>query len=98
LTQRQQIADFINSGRIPAVGSWGDLAKAGPLFTYGPNIEDAMRGIAVYVVKILKGSRPGDLPIERPSHFELAVNMKTAQSLEVNLPNSIIARADKVIE
>lgn len=98
LTQREQIADFINTARIPAVGSWGDWAKAGLLFTYGPNIEDAMRGIAVYVVKILKGSRPGDLPIERPSHFELAVNMKTAQSLEINLPNSIIARADKVIE
>ena len=64
LTQREQIADFINTARIPAVGSWGDWAKAGLLFTYGPNIEDAMRGIAVYVVKILKGSRPGDLQAE----------------------------------
>jgi putative ABC transport system substrate-binding protein len=98
LTQRQEIADFVKTARIPAVGSWGDWAKAGLLFTYGPNIEDAMRGIAVYVVKILKGSRPGDLPIERPSHFELVVNMKTAQSLEINLPDSIIARADKLIE
>ena len=98
LMQRQQIADFIRMDRLPAVGSWGDWVKAVLLFTYGPNIEDAMRGIAVYVVKILKGSRPGDLPIERPSHFELAVNMKTAQSLEINLPDSIIARAEKALE
>lgn len=98
LTQRQQIADFVRTARIPAVGSWGDWAKAGLLFTYGPNVDDAMRGAAVYVIKILKGSRAGDLPIERPTHFELDVNMKTAQSLEVNLPDSIIARADKVIE
>jgi ABC-type uncharacterized transport system substrate-binding protein len=98
LTQRQEIADFVSTARIPAVGSWGDWAEAGLLFTYGPNIEDTMRGIAPYVVKILRGSRPGDLPIERPSHFELVVNMKTAQSLNLKLPDSIIARADKIIE
>jgi putative ABC transport system substrate-binding protein len=98
LTQRQQIGDFVSTARIPAVGSWGDWAKAGLLFTYGPNIEDAMRGVAAYVVKILKGARPGDLPIERPTHFELVVNMKTAQSLHIKLPDSIIARADKLIE
>jgi len=98
LTQRQQIADFVRTARMPAVGSWGDWASAGLLFTYGPNIEDAMRRIAIYVIKILRGSKPGDLPIERPSRFELVINMKTAQALAINLPSSIIARADQVID
>jgi putative tryptophan/tyrosine transport system substrate-binding protein len=99
LAQRQKIKEFTITTRIPAVGNWGDwAAKDGFLFTYGPNTDDAMRGIATYVNKILRGARPADLPIERPTRFELVVNAKTAQAFGIKLPDSIITRADKVIE
>jgi putative tryptophan/tyrosine transport system substrate-binding protein len=99
LAQRQKIKEFTITTRIPAVGNWGDwAAKDGFLFTYGPNTDDAMRGIATYVNKILRGARPADLPIERPTRFELVVNAKAAQAFGIELPNSIITRADKVIE
>ena len=98
LTQRRKIIEFAAGARIPAVGSWGDWAKDGLLLTYGPNPADAMRRIAVYVDKILKGTQPADLPIERPSRFELVINSGTAQALGVKFPNSILARADEVIE
>jgi ABC-type uncharacterized transport system substrate-binding protein len=99
LAQRQKIKDFTITTRIPAAGNWGDwAAKDGFLFTYGPNTDDAMRGIATYVNKILRGARPADLPIERPTRFELVVNAKTAQAFGIKLPDSIITRADKVIE
>jgi putative ABC transport system substrate-binding protein len=99
LAQRQKIKEFTITTRIPAAGNWGDwAAKDGFLFTYGPNTDDAMRGIATYVNKILRGARPADLPIERPTRFELVVNAKTAQAFGIKLPDSIITRADKVIE
>jgi putative ABC transport system substrate-binding protein len=65
-SQRQKIIEFTTDARIPGVGSWGDCAKDGLTLTYGPNTDDAMRRIAMYVDKILKGTRPADLPIERP--------------------------------
>ena len=98
LTQRKSIAEFVNAARIPAVGSWGDWAKDGLLFTYGPNTDDAMARIATYVDKVLKGTPPADLPIERPTRFELVINLKTAQSFGIKLPDTIVARAEKVIE
>jgi putative ABC transport system substrate-binding protein len=98
LTQRQKIIEFTTGARIPAVGNWGDWAKDGLLLTYGPNTDDAMRGIATYVDKILKGTQPADLPIERPTRFELVINSGAAQTFGLKFPNSILARADKVIE
>jgi putative ABC transport system substrate-binding protein len=98
LMQRKKIIEFTTGASIPAVGSWGDWAKDGLLLTYGPNTDDAMRGIATYVDKILKGTRPADLPIERPTRFELVVNSGAAQRFGLTFPNSILARADKVIE
>jgi putative ABC transport system substrate-binding protein len=98
LTRRQKIIEFTTGARIPAVGNWGDWAKDGLLLTYGPNTEDAMRGIATYVDKILKGTHSADLPIERPTRFELVVNSGAAQTLGLKIPTSILARADKVIE
>ncbi|MEA2863868.1 MAG: hypothetical protein QOC84_1824 [Bradyrhizobium sp.] len=79
-------------------GNWSDWANNGLLLTYGPNPADAMRHIAYYIDKILRGARPADLPVERPTRFELTVNLNTAKLLGIKLPNSILARADQVIE
>jgi putative ABC transport system substrate-binding protein len=98
LMQRSKIAEFVTSNRMPAAGGWGDWAKDGLLLTDGPNTDDAMRRIAIYVDKILKGARPSDLPIERPTRFELVVNMKAAKALGINVPAPLLARADEVIE
>jgi putative ABC transport system substrate-binding protein len=98
LTQRNKIIEFVEKNRIPAVGSWGDWAKDGLLLTYGPNVDQAMARIAVYIDKVLKGVRPSDLPIERPTRFELVVNAKTATLLDIVLPDTLLASADLVIE
>jgi putative ABC transport system substrate-binding protein len=98
LQQRRQIAEFGTKNRIIMAGNWGDWTKDGLLLTYGPNPSEAMRRIAVYVDKILKGVRPADLPMERPTRFELVINMKTAKALGIKFPISIVARADGVIE
>jgi putative ABC transport system substrate-binding protein len=98
LTQRKRILDFAENSRIPTIGSWGDWARDGFLLTYGPDTEQSMRHVAVYIDKILKGARPGDLPIERPARFELVVNTKTATTLGIELPASVLARADSIIE
>ena len=79
-------------------GNWGDWAKDGLLLTYGPDAAKAMRRIAVYIDKILNGTRPADLPIERPTRFELVINTKTAKGLGLAVPQSLLQRADEVIE
>ena len=97
LMQRKKIIEFTTGARIPAVGSWGDWAKDGLLLTYGPNSDDAMRGIATYVDKILKDAKPGDLPVEQPIKFEMVINLKTAKQIGLTIPPNVLARADKVI-
>jgi putative tryptophan/tyrosine transport system substrate-binding protein len=98
LQQRQKIVDFGAKNRIIMAGNWGDWAKDGLLLTYGPNPADAMRRIAFYIDKIIKGVRPADLPMERPTRFELIINQKTATTLGIKFPSTILARADGVIE
>ena len=94
----KRIAEFARERRLPAVSMWGSFADAGGLMTYGPNIPALIRRLATHVDKILKGARPGDLPIERPTRFELVLNLKTAKALGVTLPQSLLLRADRVIE
>jgi putative tryptophan/tyrosine transport system substrate-binding protein len=96
--QRRQIAEFVAKNRLPAAGGWGDWVNDGLLLTYGPSQATALRGVAVYVDKILKGARPADLPMERPTRFELVINTKAAKTLGIKFPDSIQARADDVVE
>jgi putative ABC transport system substrate-binding protein len=84
--------------RLPAVYSTSAFVAAGGLISYGSNPVDAYRQAASYIDRILKGEKPGDLPVQQPTRFELAVNIKTAKVLGVKIPASILVRADRVIE
>jgi ABC-type uncharacterized transport system substrate-binding protein len=96
--ERARIADLAAKRRLPTVYGLAPHAEAGGLMSYGGNIDDRFRGTAIYVDKILKGAKPADLPVEQPTKFELVINMKTAKTLGIRIPQSILARADRVIE
>ena len=98
IQNRQRIVDFAMSQRIPVISGWRIFARSGALCIYGPRLEESYRRLAYYADRILKGAQPTDLPIEQPTHFELVVNLKTAKTLGVTIPQSILARADDVIE
>ena len=97
LANARRIAGLAAKHRLPLIGP-KEYAEAGGLLAYGVNIPDMWRRAAVYVDKILKGAKPADLPVERATRFEMVVNMKTAKALGIKIPNSILVRADKVIE
>ena len=90
--------DFAVAERIPVISGWKIFAESGALCTYGPRLTESYRRAAYYVDRILKGMNPAELPIERPTVFELVVNLKAAKTLDVTLPPSVLARADEVIE
>ena len=95
---RNRIAEFAIKRRLPGVFTTWEFTQAGGLMSYGPNLTDNFRRAAVHVEKILKGAKPADLPVEQPTKFELVVNMKTAKTLGIKIPQSILVRADRVIE
>lgn len=95
---RQSIIDFGLSHRAPVVSGWSVFARSGALLTYGPHRISSYRRLAYYVDRILKGARPSDLPIEQPTRFELVINLRTAKTLGLKVPASILLRADEVIE
>ena len=96
--QRGRIIEFAAKARLPSVFNWREAVEEGALIAYGPDIADLYRRAAAYVDKILRGVKPGDLPIEQPVRFDFAVNLKTAKALGLTIPQSILLRADRVIE
>ena len=97
-SQRARIGTLVLEKRIPAVSMFSEFAAAGGLMAYGPSVPAASQRCGAYVGRILQGAKPGELPIERPQIFELAVNLKTAKALGLTIPPSVLGRADQVIE
>jgi putative tryptophan/tyrosine transport system substrate-binding protein len=95
---QRQITTLAIEHRLPAIDETREFAQDGGLMSWGPNITEMTRRSAVFVDKILKGVKPADLPIEQPTKFELVINLKTAKSLGLTVPPSLLARADEVIE
>lgn len=98
LHNRALIMDFAAKYHLPGVYAYLELVEAGGLMSYGPSYADMHRRAATYVHKILKGAKPADLPVEQPTKFELVVNLKTAKSFGLTIPQSVLLRADEVIE
>jgi ABC-type uncharacterized transport system substrate-binding protein len=97
LERSKRIAQFAVKQRLPSVYGWKEYVEVGGLMSYGPNREETLRRIAVYVDKILKGRKPAELPVERPAKFELVINLKTAKQIGLTIPPNVLARADRVI-
>lgn len=96
--RRERIVDLASKHRLPGIFFWRQFAEAGGFLSYAPNLADMRRRLATYVDKILKGARPGDLPVEQPTKFEMVINLKTAKALGVTVPRSMLLRADQLIE
>jgi putative ABC transport system substrate-binding protein len=94
---RDRIIAFAMSQRIPLVSSWPVFAESGALCTYGPRLADSYRRLAYYADRVLRGTRPAELPIEQPTTIELIVNLKTAATLAIKVPEAVLVRADRVI-
>jgi putative ABC transport system substrate-binding protein len=94
----KNLVDFAAKSRLPLIAGWGAWAQTGALLSFGPNLDEMVRRAATYVDQIFKGSKPADLPVQQPSRFELTVNLRTAKALGLEIAQSLVVRADVVIE
>jgi putative tryptophan/tyrosine transport system substrate-binding protein len=97
LLNRGRIIELAARRGLPTMYGYREFVDAGGLMSYGPNVQAVVRRAASYVDRILKGAKPGDLPIEQPTTFELVINLKTAKTLGLTIPQSLLVRADEVI-
>jgi putative ABC transport system substrate-binding protein len=95
---RTQIIERAAEYRLPAMYEWREQVEVGGLMSYGSSLVGLSRRVAAYVDKILKGAKPADLPVERPTNYDLVINMKTAKALGLTIPPSVLARADEIIQ
>ena len=95
---QKRIVDFALKSRLPSVYSSRGYVEAGGLMSYGADLADGYRRVAIYVDKILKGANPADLPVEQPTKFELVINLKTAKQIDLTIPPEVLARADRIIK
>jgi putative tryptophan/tyrosine transport system substrate-binding protein len=98
IQNRQTIIDFAMRHRAPLISGWPIFARSGAVCTYGPRLTESYRRLAYYIDRILKGAKPADLPIERPTKFEFVINLRSAKALGLTIPQSLLARAGQVIE
>jgi putative ABC transport system substrate-binding protein len=96
-TQQRQVLEFAAQNKLPAMYPYTEFVEAGGLMSYAPNYTDLFRRAADYVDKILKGTKPADIPVEQPTKFEFIVNLKAAKQIGVTVPPNVLARADRVI-
>jgi putative tryptophan/tyrosine transport system substrate-binding protein len=94
----RQLAALANESKLPSICEWADMVEMGCMLGYGPNRTEMRRRLAHYVAQIFRGTPPGDLPVETPTHFELAINLRVARAHGVTIPTDLLARADQVVE
>jgi putative tryptophan/tyrosine transport system substrate-binding protein len=97
-THQRRVVEFALKNRLPSIYAWKDPVSVGGLIGYGVNIPQVYRRAAYYVDKILRGTQPGDLPVEQPTKFDLVVNLRTAKALGLTIPHSLLVRADEIIQ